>query len=134
MAASGVSSLGGISLPVPMPLEPTESDAIDELPSGPGWQYEPKWDGFRCIAFKAGGSVLIQSRNGKPLGRYFPEPEARLRALEVRKLVLDGELVVAVNGELSFETLQLRLHPAPGRVTRLAAEHPAHLMVFDLLV
>ena len=128
------SSLGGISLPVPMPLEPMESEAIDELPPGPGWQYEPKWDGFRCIAFKAGGSVFIQSRNGKPLGRYFPELEARLRALDVRKLVLDGELVVPVNGELSFEMLQLRLHPAASRVTQLAAEHPVHFMVFDLLV
>jgi ATP-dependent DNA ligase len=101
MAALHGSSLGGIDLPVPMPLEPMESEPVRALPSGPGWLYEPKWDGYRCILFKAGKTVFIQSRNGKPLGRYFPELEARIAKLPLAKLVLDGELVVPVNGELS---------------------------------
>ena len=107
---------------------------MDEIPTGPGWQYEPKWDGFRCLAFRDGDRVELQSKNGQPLGRYFPEVVERLRALPARAFVLDGELVVPVDGRLSFDDLLQRIHPAASRVERLSRERPAVLIVFDLLV
>jgi ATP-dependent DNA ligase len=104
-----------------------------ELPSGDGWQYEPKWDGFRCLARRDGGEVELISRNSKPLGRYFPELVEALSALKEKRFLLDGELIIPVGDALSFEALQLRLHPAESRVRKLAAESPSELMLFDLL-
>jgi ATP-dependent DNA ligase len=103
------------------------------LPDGEGWQFEPKWDGFRAIVVRAGESVEIFSRSGKPLGRFFPELMAMLGNLAVDDFLLDGELILPVDGALSFDALQARLHPAPSRIARLAHETPAELMLFDLL-
>ncbi|MGK6354251.1 ATP-dependent DNA ligase [Sphingomonas sp. DT-207] len=114
-------------------LEPMEAKLVEALPDGPGWQFEPKWDGFRCLVFKQGGDVALQSKSGKPLARYFPEIAALIGALPVERLVLDGELLIPVGDALSFEALQMRLHPAESRVRKLAAETPAQLMLFDCL-
>jgi len=115
------------------PLPPMEAKQTDKLPAGEGWQYEPKWDGFRCLVFRDGSDVELQSKAGRPLGRYFPEVAAQVAALPQERFALDGELIIAVGGALSFEALQLRLHPAESRVRRLAAETPARLMLFDCL-
>jgi len=103
------------------------------LPEG-AWQFEPKWDGFRCLAFKDGEEVELRAKSGKSLGRFFPEIAERLCAVEARRFVVDGELVIETGGRLSFEALQMRLHPAESRIRRLSAETPAHLIVFDLLL
>jgi ATP-dependent DNA ligase len=110
-----------------------EARSVDEIPVGDEWQYEPKWDGFRCIAFRDGAKVYLQSKAGQPLGRYFPDVVAQLERTAARHFVLDGELAIPVDGALSFDELQLRLHPAASRVQKLAAAHPALLIVFDLL-
>ena len=110
-----------------------ETRSVDEIPTGEGWQYEPKWDGFRCIAFRDGEQIYLQSKNGQPLARYFPDVAEALTKLTSKQFVLDGELVVPVNGALSFDELQLRLHPAASRVAKLAKAHPATYIVFDLL-
>lgn len=110
-----------------------EAASADELPSGDGWLYEPKWDGFRCIAFRDGEQVKLQSKAGKPLARYFPDVVDTLRQLAPRRFVLDGEIVIPVNGRLSFDELLLRIHPAASRVRTLAEAHPARYIVFDLL-
>jgi ATP-dependent DNA ligase len=115
------------------PLEPMEAETLREIPEGGGWLYEPKWDGFRCIAFKNGNDVYLQSRNLKPLARYFPDVVEIVRSLPEDQLVLDGEIVVPFERRLDFERLQLRLHPAASRVMKLAAETPAAFVVFDLL-
>lgn len=112
-------------------IEPMEAKNADALPDGAGWQYEPKWDGFRCLAYVAGGEVALVSKSGKPLGRYFPEVVAGLAGLP--DCVLDGELIIPVGPTLSFEALQMRLHPAESRVRRLSVETPARVMLFDLL-
>jgi ATP-dependent DNA ligase len=104
-----------------------------ELPEGEGWQYEPKWDGFRCLARREGDDVTLTSKSGKPLARYFPEVAEMLRATKDKQFVLDGELIIPVGDALSFDALQLRLHPAESRIRRLAQETPAELMAFDLL-
>ena len=121
-------------LPVKPGLAPMEAKLVRALPEGPGWWFEPKWDGFRCLVFRDGDDVALQSKSGKPLGRYFPEVEAMVASLKADRLVLDGELIIPVGGVLSFEALQLRLHPAESRVRKLAAESPAELMLFDCLV
>lgn len=110
-----------------------EARLVAELPEGPGWQFEPKWDGFRCLVFKQGDAVELQSKSGKPLARYFPEVAAAIAALPVERIALDGELLIPVGASLSFEALQMRLHPAESRVRKLAAETPARLMLFDCL-
>lgn len=110
-----------------------EARSVDEIPVGDGWQYEPKWDGFRCLAFRDGDNVFLQSKAGQPLARYFPEVAAALGRLRAKRFVLDGELVIPVDENLSFDELQLRLHPAASRVQKLAATHPALFIVFDLL-
>jgi ATP-dependent DNA ligase len=110
-----------------------EARQVDELPVDKGWQFEPKWDGFRCLASRDGANVALTGRSGKDLGRYFPEIVAALRALPVRRFVLDGELVIPIGKVLSFDALQMRLHPAASRIARLSAETPALLIVFDLL-
>ena len=110
-----------------------EARLVEEIPTGGGWQYEPKWDGFRCVAFRDGEQIFLQSKAGQPLARYFPDIVGVLATLSERQLVLDGELVVPVSGALSFDELQLRLHPAASRVQKLAKAHPATYIVFDLL-
>ena len=120
-------------LAVTPPLAPMEAKLVDALPAGEGWQYEPKWDGFRCLVFRDGGAVELQSKAGRPLGRYFPEVAARIAGLRADRFVLDAELIIPVGGALSFAALQARLHPADSRVRKLAAETPAQLMLFDCL-
>ena len=116
-----------------MKLAPMEALAAPALPAGEQWQYEPKWDGFRCIAFLHGGEVELQSKSGQPLARYFPDIAQALQGLSAKRFILDGELVSPVAGNLSFNDLQLRLHPAASRVNMLAKAHPALYLVFDLL-
>src|SRR3954454_8330499 len=112
-------------LPVSAPLAPMLSTAGDELPHGDGWLFEPKWDGFRTLVFRDGGEVLLQSRDLKPMNRYFPElPEPLAAALPTR-CVIDGEIVIASPGGLDFEALLMRIHPAASRVKLLAAQTPA---------
>ncbi len=115
------------------PLPPMEAHSVDEIPSDDGWQYEPKWDGFRCLAFRDGDGVYLQSKAGQPLARYFPDVVRALECLQAKQFVLDGELAIPVSGALSFDELQLRLHPAASRVQKLAAAHPALFITFDLL-
>src|SRR5215470_321892 len=122
------------SLGVEPTLSPMDARAVAQLPTGAGWQYEPKWDGFRCLAFRAGGEVEIKAKSGKSLARFFPEVLANLRALKGSSFVLDGELTIARDGALSFEALQARLHPAESRIRRLAAETPATFVAFDCLL
>jgi ATP-dependent DNA ligase len=110
-----------------------EARSVDEIPTGDGWQYEPKWDGFRCLAFRDGDKIFLQSKNGQPLARYFPDVVANVAKVPQQQFVLDGELVIPVGGAFSFNELQLRLHPAASRVQKLAAAHPATYIVFDLL-
>ncbi|HSU05339.1 MAG TPA: ATP-dependent DNA ligase [Acetobacteraceae bacterium] len=117
-------------LPIPLSLEPMEAEPVDDLPSGAGWAYEPKYDGFRCIAFRDGDEVALQSRRQRPLARFFPEVAANIAALPVSRFVLDGELVIIGK---EFDTLQLRLHPAASRITKLSRETPATFVAFDLL-
>ena len=114
-------------------IEPMEAKSVDQLPEDDGWQFEPKWDGFRCLVFKQGEDVALISKSGKPLARYFPEVAAAIAALPVEKVVLDGELLIPVGPSLSFEALQMRLHPAESRIRKLSAETPARLMLFDCL-
>ncbi|HEX5726521.1 MAG TPA: ATP-dependent DNA ligase, partial [Longimicrobiaceae bacterium] len=123
-----------MELPIPLDYAPMEAETAGAVPGGEGWQYEPKWDGFRCLAFRDGGEVELRSRSGKPLARYFPDVVEAMRALTARRCVLDGEIVVPVGDSLSFEELQLRLHPAASRVQKLAAAHPALFIAFDLLL
>jgi ATP-dependent DNA ligase len=122
------------SLAVPLDTEPMEARLVEELPSEPGWQFEPKWDGFRCLAFRAGGEVALRAESGKPLERYFPEMVDMLKALPARRFVVDGELVIPAGGTLSFDALQMRLHPAESRVRKLAEETPATFILFDMLL
>ncbi|HEV2842448.1 MAG TPA: ATP-dependent DNA ligase [Chthoniobacterales bacterium] len=122
-----------MALKLKPPLPPMEARSVDEIPVGDNWQYEPKWDGFRCLAFRDGKDVFLQSKAGQPLARYFPDVVGQIQKLEAKRFVLDGELVIPVGHALSFDELQLRLHPAASRVQKLAAAHPALLIVFDLL-
>ncbi|TMJ18615.1 MAG: ATP-dependent DNA ligase [Alphaproteobacteria bacterium] len=115
------------------PLAPMEAKLVDSLPQGDGWQFEPKWDGFRCLVFRDGAEIELQSKAGRPLGRYFPEVVDLVASLPFDRFVLDGELTIAMGGALSFEALQMRLHPAESRVRKLAAATPARIMLFDCL-
>jgi ATP-dependent DNA ligase len=115
-------------------VEPMEARSADVLPADEGWQYEPKWDGFRCLAFKNGSKVDLRAKSGKPLGRYFPEVVALLSELDVERFVIDGELVIDRDGKLSFDALQMRLHPAESRIKKLSRETPARLVMFDMLM
>jgi ATP-dependent DNA ligase len=121
-------------LPVPTSTATMEAKLVDEIPREAGWRYEPKWDGFRCLAFRAGGEVELRAKSGKPLGRYFPEVEDMLRGLPVDRFVIDGELTIEQGGELSFDALQLRLHPAESRIRKLSVQTPAALVLFDCLL
>ena len=123
-----------IDLPIKPPYPPAEAKSVAEIPSGEGWLYEPKWDGFRCLAFRKGSEILLQSKAGQPLGRYFPELVEALKKLKPSQFVLDGEIVIYSGKHLSFDDLLLRIHPAESRILRLSAESPATFMCFDLLV
>jgi ATP-dependent DNA ligase len=122
-----------MTLPLNKKYAPMEAEPATDLPSGPEWQYEPKWDGFRCIAFRDAARVDLQSKSGKPLTRYFPELATALLALKPKQFVLDGEIVIPVDGHLSFDELLMRIHPAASRVLKLSQEHPCVFIVFDLL-
>ena len=127
-----VAPAGLRDLPVPPPVDPMLATLVRALPAGHDL-YEPKWDGFRCVAFGAGGETLLLSRNQRPLDRYFPELVEGLVGLGNQRLVLDGEIVAAGAGGLDFAALMLRLHPSPSRVARLRTETPASFVAFDLL-
>lgn len=122
-----------VTLPFESPLPPMLAKRADRLPDGDGWIYEPKWDGFRALVFRDGDRLLTQSRELKPLDRFFPEIAGPLRAALPDRCVLDGELVVARAGGLDFDALQTRLHPAKSRIDRLSLEIPASYVAFDLL-
>lgn len=111
-----------------------EAKLVGEIPHGENWQYEPKWDGFRCLAFRKGETVLLQSKAGQPLGRYFPELVDALLELKAKQFVLDGEIVILQNGHLLFDDLLLRIHPAASRIQKLSRETPMTYLLFDLLV
>jgi ATP-dependent DNA ligase len=111
-----------------------EALATGDIPGGPEWQYEPKWDGFRCLALRDGKTLEMQSKAGQPLARYFPELVEALSALAPKRFVLDGEIVVAAGQQLAFDELLMRIHPAESRIRKLSKEHPGLYLVFDLLV
>jgi ATP-dependent DNA ligase len=121
-------------LAVSLDTPPIEARLVDELPEGDGWQFEPKWDGFRCLAFRDGDTVELRAKSGKTLTRYFPDMAAVLRGTSVERFVLDGELAIPIGESLSFDALQLRLHPAESRVRKLATETPAIFILFDILL
>ncbi len=125
--------MSDLSLPFEPPIEPMLAKAVDGLPSDEGWLFEPKWDGFRALVFRDGDTIYTQSRDLKPLDRYFPELAAPLKASLPERCVLDGEIVIARDGSLDFEALLLRIHPAASRVAMLAAESPASYVAWDLL-
>src|SRR5947209_19395604 len=104
------------------PLPPMEAQSVEALPKGPDWQYEPKWDGFRCLAFRDGDDVYLQSKAEKPLGRYFPEIVAAVKALKPRQFALDGEIAVPIAGRLNFDELLQRIHPAESRIRKLSTQ------------
>jgi ATP-dependent DNA ligase len=114
-------------------LQPMEAKLAEALPNGPGWRYEPKWDGFRCLIFRDGDEIALQSKSGKPLGRYFPEIVELVSGLQAERFVLDGELIIPMGDILSFDALQMRLHPAESRIRKLAVQTPAQIMLFDCL-
>jgi ATP-dependent DNA ligase len=122
-----------MNLPLSPPIKPQLAKSRRDLPEGEGWCYEPKWDGFRTIVFRDGDEVHLQSRNGKPMNRYFPEIVEQALALPAERFVLDGEMVVIVDGIQEFDLLSQRIHPAASRVERLRQETPAGLVAFDLL-
>ena len=120
-------------MPLNPPIPTMEATSVDDIPAGPEWQYEPKWDGFRCLVFRHGDTVELQSKAGKPLTRYFPDVVESARALSAREFVLDGEIVVPRGRTFSFDDLLQRIHPAASRIAKLANETPALFVVFDLL-
>jgi len=115
------------------PVAPMEAKLVEDLPEGGGWQFEPKWDGFRAIAVRDGDRVALWSKSGKPLGRYFPEILAMLASTASTRFILDGEIILPMGGILSFDALQQRLHPAASRIEKLSIATPAQLMLFDCL-
>ncbi len=123
-----------MNLPIPLDYAPMEADTAKEIPSGAQWEYEPKWDGFRCLAFRDGDDVRLMSKSGQELERYFPEIVAALKELKAKQFVTDGELIVTQKRTLDFDALLQRIHPAESRIRRLAAETPATYVIFDLLV
>ncbi len=123
-----------MTIPISPPFYPMEAQTRDEIPAGDQWQYEPKWDGFRCLAFRDGDSVELQSKAGQPLARYFPEMVEAMLSLPAKRFVLDGEIVIPIDGKLSFDDLLMRIHPAASRIKKLSAETPALFIAFDLLV
>jgi ATP-dependent DNA ligase len=122
-----------MALPLSPPIKPQLARSAKELPTGEQWLYEPKWDGFRTIAFKDGDDVHLQSRGGRPMNRYFPDVVDQVRELSAKKAVIDGEMIVVVDGVQEFDLLSQRIHPAASRVEMLARETPARFVAFDLL-
>src|SRR6202011_4601603 len=123
-----------MSLPISKKFLPMEAQPASELPAGPQWHYEPKWDGFRCLAFRDGSRIDLQSKSQKPLTRYFPELVAALADLKAKTFVLDGEIVIPVDGNISFDDLLMRIHPAASRIQKLSESTPRKFIVFDFLV
>src|SRR5256885_1267473 len=123
-----------MDLPISPPYSPMEALSVEEIPIGREWQYEPKWDGFRCLVFRDSKNVELQSKSGRLLTRYFPDLVQTVCQLTPQKFVLDGEIAVLADDVFSFDSLLQRIHPAPTRVNRLALETPALLIIFDLLV
>jgi len=123
-----------MSLPLRVPYMPMEARSVEEIPQGAKWQYEPKWDGFRCLAFRDGRKIQLQSKAGQPLQRYFPDLVIAFAELDADQFVLDGEIVVPEGKALSFDALLQRIHPAASRIAKLATETPAYFIAFDLLV
>jgi ATP-dependent DNA ligase len=123
-----------MNLPLALDTVPMEAATASEIPSGEDWQYEPKWDGFRCLAFRDGAEVVMMSKSGQRLDRYFPEIVRALTALSAKKFVLDGELILVDGKHTDFDALLQRIHPAESRIARLAEETPATFVIFDLLV
>ena len=123
-----------MALPLRSSYAPMNALLVDAIPQGKQWQYEPKWDGFRCLAFRDHDRIDLQSKSGQPLARYFPEIVAALLELKAKQFVLDSELVVPVDDELSFDALLQRIHPAASRIQKLSSETPAVMVCFDLLV
>lgn len=119
--------------PFQPPIPPMEALSVAEIPEETGWQYEPKWDGFRCLAFRDGDDVYLQSKGEKPLGRYFPELVQAVRGVKASRFVLDGEIAVPIEGRFDFDQLLQRIHPAESRIRKLSQEAPALYIVFDLL-
>jgi ATP-dependent DNA ligase len=122
-----------MALPISTSYEPMNALLVAELPTSGGWQYEPKWDGFRCLAFRDGAKVELRSKSGQPLGRYFPEIVEALRGVKESRFVLDGELVIPQGEGLSFDALLQRIHPSASRISKLSIQTPAVYVVFDLL-
>ncbi len=120
-------------LPLKPPIKPQLARSAKALPEGEEWRYEPKWDGFRTLAFKNGDDVYLQSRGGKPMNRYFPDVVKLVEAMPADEVVLDGEMVIEVDGVQEFDLLSQRIHPAESRVTMLAEKYPAAYIAFDLL-
>src|SRR2546423_3173051 len=123
-----------MSLPVAQPFAPMDALLVEEIPEGEQWQYEPKWDGFRCLVFRDGKKIELQSKSGQSLTRYFPELVQAFSQMCANRFVLDGEIAVPVQRRFSFDDLLQRIHPAASRVQKLAREHPALFIAFDLLV
>jgi ATP-dependent DNA ligase len=122
-----------VELPLSPPVLPQLARSAKELPEGDEWCYEPKWDGFRTIVFRDGDDIRLQSRNGRPMNRYFPDVVEQVKKLPAKRLVLDGEMVVTVEGVQEFDLLSQRIHPAASRVEKLSKETPADFVAFDLL-
>jgi ATP-dependent DNA ligase len=121
-------------LPLKPPIEPMETRQAQHLPVGDEWIYEPKWDGFRCVAFRSNQEVELESKSGQSLTRYFPEIVASLQAIEAKRFVIDGELFIESGAGLDFDALLQRIHPAHSRVLKLSTQTPAKYAIFDLLV
>lgn len=132
--AKAKSAAGNEVAPLPHEYEPMEAQLVQSLPSGDNWQYEPKWDGFRCIAFKQGDEIYLRSKNGQPLARYFPEVVQSIKSIKAKEFVVDGELIIVTDKGPSFDDLLQRIHPAESRIRKLSKETPAAFVVFDLLV
>jgi ATP-dependent DNA ligase len=122
-----------MAFPVSLKLAPMEAESVADIPIGAEWQYEPKWDGFRCLAFRDGEKIELRSKSGQPLGRYFPELIEAIKAVKAARFVLDGEIVIPSGLTTSFDDLLQRIHPAASRIRKLSAATPAWLVVFDLL-
>ena len=120
-------------LPLRQPFAPMEAKSVEEIPAGAEWQYEPKWDGFRCLVFRDSEKIDLQSKSGQPLTRYYPDIVEAVRKVKAKHFVLDGEIVVPRGGSFSFDDLLQRIHPAASRIAKLAKETPALLIVFDIL-
>jgi ATP-dependent DNA ligase len=123
-----------MKLPIKPPFLPMEAQVVDDIPRGAEWQYEPKWDGFRCLVFRDHDEIELQSKAGQPMARYFPELVAALKDLKPKQFVVDGEIVVPEGSGVSFDNLLMRIHPAASRIRKLSKETPAMLIVFDILV